>query len=157
MLPQLIDKICQSKAVATDCTSMEKPVMVPKNDNTVSCLCTQNIEVPIVNNQESGATRTNEKLLIQIVCLNCLRLAGPVMPLFLDPSTLPLYNRLIRKLNDHCFKRELDFPKCSVSTVFDFLRMIADSSHQPKSQLKCALAAMSHLFEVIDHVNITGQ
>ncbi len=60
-------------------------------------------------------------------------------------------------LQHYCFKQELDFPKCSVSTVVDFLCMIADSSHLPKSQLKCVLAAMSYLFEAIDHVNITGQ
>lgn len=70
---------------------------------------------------------------------------------FLAKDTLALYNRLIERCRLYCLDQGcLNFPYIDQGTLVGFLCSLADKSDRPQSQLKCALAAMSHLFQAYE-------
>ena len=69
-------------------------------------------------------------------------------------STLLLYNRMLNKLHAFCQEKDYTFPPDNTAVLSAFLCEIADSSNRPQSQLKSAMAAISHLMDVLDKTNL---
>ncbi len=78
--------------------------------------------------------------------------AARQVALSLATSTRQLYNRLLGKLRDLCYRKMVMFPPTedAPSIIADFLCQIADSSDKPASQLRSAAAAITWMYHCID-------
>ena len=70
-------------------------------------------------------------------------------------STLHTYNNAIAKLKKFCEDRGITFPPDSPALLADFLCMLCDSSGKPRSALRNAQAAVSHLYVSLNFPDLT--
>ena len=64
----------------------------------------------------------------------------------LAPSTLSAYNSMLRQLHAFCDRGHIQFPPMHTKDVAQFLCELADKSQAPRSQIKVAMSAMTHMF-----------
>ena len=74
----------------------------------------------------------------------------------LAPSTVTAYNGMLRKLQDFCEKRHILFPPQESKDIALFLCELADNSVAPRSQIKLANAALSHMYKGYGYTNVLG-
>ena len=64
----------------------------------------------------------------------------------LAPSTLSAYNSMLRQLHAFCDRGHIQFPPMHTKDVAQFLCELADKSQAPRSEIKVAMSAMTHMF-----------
>ena len=74
----------------------------------------------------------------------------------LATSKLGLYNRMLGKLKVFCDSMDCDFPPSNEANLVECLCTIANNSVRPKSQLNCAVAAVSKLYKALNLCNVTA-
>lgn len=58
---------------------------------------------------------------------------------------------MLNKLYAFCKEGNYAFPHCDSAAIVEFLCSIADASERPQSQIKCAMAAVSHMCKAVDY------
>ena len=149
-------------------SGMAGATVVPETESFANLPSASHSKLSAINAQANrGVHRTIEKSAVANICLESVwreklsflgwsYRAVRQYPLFLAKETLGGYNRLINRFQGFCIGKGEQLPQCAGQDILvEFLCEIADGSERPNSQLKCALAAMSHLYDAYDLPNLT--
>ena len=72
----------------------------------------------------------------------------------LAPSTVSSYNTMLKKLHKFCELNQVKFPPDQSNHMAQFLCELADKSQAPRSQVKVAMAAYTHMYNSYGYFNV---
>ena len=148
----------------SSCPMVASSTVVPEIATPVSCSPTKTTKER--SNTWSGKdARSAEKQKVAHICLENMwheqtqkqqwtSRASQQVAYCLAPSTVATYNTVLKKLQEFCDLQKTHFPPEHSKDIAQFLCEISDKSRAPRSQIKVAMAALSHVYKCYGLFNL---